>query len=47
MHVSQSNQNMICYDQLDYEVIKNHDLFINTTPLGTFPSIDDCEDVPY
>lgn len=47
MHVSQSNQNMIGYDQLDYKVIKNHDLLINTTPLGTFPSIDDCVDIPY
>ena len=35
------------YDNLDEEIIKNHLLIINTTPLGTFPNIDDAPDIPY
>lgn len=35
------------YKNIDEEIIKNHLLIINTTPLGTFPDIDDAPDIPY
>ncbi len=35
------------YNDLTSDVIKNHLLVINTTPLGMFPNIDDCPQIPY
>jgi len=35
------------YDQLDKTILKNHTLVVNTTPLGTYPAIHDCPDIPY
>tara|TARA_R110002049_G_scaffold38978_2_gene120375 strand:+ start:33063 stop:33803 length:741 start_codon:yes stop_codon:yes gene_type:complete len=35
------------YDMLTEEIIKDHPIIINCTPLGTFPNIEDCPDIPY
>ena len=35
------------YDELRAEHLANHLLVINTTPLGTYPDVDDCPDIPY
>lgn len=35
------------YDTLDDTVIKSHLLIVNTTPLGTFPNIDEAPPIPY
>ena len=35
------------YDTLTNEIIKQHQLIINCTPLGTFPNIENCPDIPY
>ncbi|NMH86237.1 shikimate dehydrogenase family protein [Flavivirga algicola] len=35
------------YDSLTENAIKNHQLIINCTPLGTFPNIEDCPNIPY
>ncbi len=35
------------YDSLTENDIKNHQIIINCTPLGTFPNIDDCPNIPY
>ncbi len=35
------------YDQLNQEIIEKHLLIINCTPLGTFPDISMCPDIPY
>lgn len=35
------------YDELVESVINEHKLIINTTPLGTFPDINECPDIPY
>lgn len=37
----------IQYDSLSGEVIRNHRLIVNCTPLGTYPDIDQCPDIPY
>ena len=37
----------LTYEQLDAEIIAEHTLIINTTPLGTSPDIDTCPDLPY
>ncbi|WNH09825.1 shikimate dehydrogenase family protein [Thalassobellus suaedae] len=35
------------YNTLTEPVIKEHQIIINCTPLGTFPNIDNCPDIPY
>jgi shikimate dehydrogenase len=37
----------LTYDQLNENVIKDHLLIVNTTPLGMFPKTDLCPDIPY
>lgn len=36
-----------CYEHLDAAVMAAHKLIINTTPLGMFPNIEACPDIPY
>jgi shikimate dehydrogenase len=35
------------YADLSEEIIKKHKLIINSTPLGTFPKVDECPEIPY
>jgi shikimate dehydrogenase len=35
------------YNDLDASVMASHTLIINTTPLGMFPNIEACPDIPY
>lgn len=35
------------YDTLTETDVKNHEVIINCTPLGTFPNIEDCPNIPY
>lgn len=35
------------FSDLNQQIIENHQLIINCTPLGTFPNIEDCPDIPY
>ena len=35
------------YDTLTENDIKAHQIIINSTPLGTFPNIEDCPNIPY
>lgn len=35
------------YDTLTDNIVKQHKIIINCTPLGTFPNIDDCPSIPY
>ena len=45
--VSRSANDSYNYDSLTPEIIAEHHLIINCTPLGTFPNIDDCPNIPY
>jgi len=37
----------LTYTDLNKDIIKQNLLVINTTPLGTFPKIDECAAIPY
>ncbi|NNJ82837.1 MAG: shikimate dehydrogenase, partial [Flavobacteriaceae bacterium] len=43
----QESPDTITYEELDEEVISNHLLIVNCTPLGTAPNIEECPKVPY
>lgn len=35
------------YDQLTPEVMAEYRVIVNTTPLGMYPHVDECPDIPY
>jgi shikimate dehydrogenase len=37
----------LTYADLNEQIIKAHTLIINTTPLGTFPNVNECAVIPY
>ncbi|MDO7173611.1 shikimate dehydrogenase family protein [Mariniflexile sp. AS56] len=44
---TQSEGISFTYDSLTEDVIKNHQIIINSTPLGTFPDVEACPNIPY
>ncbi|MBS1654471.1 MAG: shikimate dehydrogenase [Bacteroidetes bacterium] len=38
---------MLQYNQLSEKIIGQHSLIINTSPVGTYPDINECPDIPY
>lgn len=42
-----ANAKQYAYEQLDKRTIREHTLIINTTPLGTFPNMDEYPAIPY
>lgn len=42
-----ANPKQYSYGQLNKEIISQHKLIINTTPLGTFPDVDSAPEIPY
>ncbi|MCH5319691.1 MAG: shikimate dehydrogenase [Paramuribaculum sp.] len=44
---SKTTSDYLTYHELDKEIIKNHKIIVNTTPLGMFPKIDESPDIPY
>ncbi|MDE5842209.1 MAG: shikimate dehydrogenase [Muribaculaceae bacterium] len=37
----------LSYSQLTPEVMRRHDIIVNCTPLGTWPDVEECPDIPY
>lgn len=40
-------ENHVSYTELNETAIKNFQLIVNTTPLGTSPNVNECPDIPY
>lgn len=40
-------KNQISYEAVNKEVIENHQIIINSTPLGTSPKIEESPNIPY
>ncbi len=40
-------QNAITYTAITEELMNEYTVIINSTPLGTFPKVDDCPAIPY
>lgn len=43
---TQTDQTII-YDRLDQSILSEYRLIINTSPLGTYPDVDNCPSIPY
>lgn len=47
-HVSRrSIKKQLSYQQLNADIISDNPLIINTTPVGTYPNVEACPDIPY
>lgn len=42
-----AREGVLTYGQLTEEVMKEHLVIVNTTPLGMYPRVDECPDIPY
>lgn len=40
-------KNVLTYADVTPEVIASHKVIVNTTPLGMYPHVDECPDIPY
>ncbi|HAQ18235.1 MAG TPA: shikimate dehydrogenase [Prolixibacteraceae bacterium] len=40
-------ENEIRYNQITEDLLKDYLIIIQATPLGTFPNVDNCPDIPY
>lgn len=45
--VTVSRKTEINYDNLDEKTVEEHKIIIQCTPVGTFPNVDDCLDLPF
>lgn len=45
--VTRKEDEFLSFEQLDSSIIKNHQIIINCTPIGTFPNISDAPLLPY
>ena len=39
--------NTLVYEELTKNDLKNHKVIVNATPLGMYPNVDTCPDIPY
>jgi len=37
----------ITYNELTQDILESHQLIVNTTPVGTYPDVDQCIHIPY
>lgn len=44
--VSRKGKDQLSYEQLNAGILNDHRLIINTTPLGMYPRVDECPNVP-
>jgi len=43
----QPSEQTLAYKQLTKEIVNTHQLVINTSPVGTFPTVAECPQIPY
>lgn len=48
VYVSRNPSNgMLSYQQIDNNVLSEYKLIVNASPVGTFPNVNQCPDIPY
>ena len=46
-HEKKKDHQTLLYHEVNPQVMSSFKMVVNTTPLGTFPSVDDCPQIPY
>ena len=44
---TKKRDNILTYSELTPEIMQEHTVIVNTTPLGMYPKVDFCPDIPY
>ncbi|MDL2224506.1 shikimate dehydrogenase [Bacteroidales bacterium OttesenSCG-928-M06] len=44
---TKSSPDMLTYAELMPEIIESHTVIVNCTPVGMWPNVDDCPNIPY
>ncbi len=44
---TKKSDNILTYSELTPEIMQEHTVIVNTTPLGMYPKVDFCPDIPY
>ena len=44
---SKKSNEVLTYDELTKEIIEEYTIIIDSTPLGTYPEVDTCPNIPY
>lgn len=44
---TRKTEDMLTYEDLTPEIIQEHTVIVNCTPLGMYPKVDFCPDIPY
>ena len=44
---TKKNNKFLTYEELTPEVMASHTVIVNTTPVGMFPKVDFCHNIPY
>ncbi|TAH18279.1 MAG: shikimate dehydrogenase [Cytophagales bacterium] len=45
--VSRTPKNNLAYSELNRDILSAYQLIINTSPLGMYPQVNDCPEIPY
>ena len=41
------SSNTILYEEINKNIIQDNTIIVNCTPVGTFPKVDECPNIPY
>lgn len=44
---TKKSNDILTYQELTPEIMQEHTVIVNTTPLGMYPNVDACPDIPY
>lgn len=44
---TKKSNDILTYQELTPEIMQEHTVIVNTTPLGMYPTVDACPDIPY
>lgn len=44
---AKTSDNMISYKDLTQDIMSEYTVVVNASPVGTFPNVDECPDIPY
>ncbi|MBM6734695.1 shikimate dehydrogenase [Mediterranea massiliensis] len=44
---TKKSNDILTYQELTPEIMQDHTVIVNTTPLGMYPNVDACPDIPY
>lgn len=43
----ENNSKYLTYQSLNQVIIESHQIIVNASPVGMFPNVEDCPDIPY